>query len=87
MKFKISTSALFKEQSHQIGDVEDTLVVKRIMQNIKSTALSLEHLEKKGLSIEKMILTTKVPQTKYAVVYKIINRPHKKIIAKKIRRL
>lgn len=68
----------------EVEDRETVLTYKRIAQNIKLTASNLENMEKKGFAMKAGNLRIAVPETNYSVVYKVLNNPQKKLIAKKI---
>jgi hypothetical protein len=68
----------------KVEELETVVTYKKIAQNIKTTASSLEKMEKTGIEMKEMTMRIDVPETKYSVVYKVITNPHKKIIAKKI---
>lgn len=67
-----------------VEEMETVLTYKKIAQNIKITADSLDRMEKSGIAVNAMNLNVHVPDTKYSVVYKVLNNPQKKLIAKKL---
>lgn len=86
MTFRVSLSRLFNENMAQIKELGDTIDYKRVAQNIKTTVLYLEKLEKGGMTVHGMTMRNKVPDTNYTVSYKVKTNPHKKLIARKVQR-
>jgi hypothetical protein len=84
MTYKVSLSRLFKEQVGQIREFDTIINSKKVIQNINQTAKELELMQKKGMSIQTPRITSQVHGTKYTVVYKVVNNPRDKLIAKKI---
>lgn len=68
----------------QIKEFDTVVNYKRVAENIKTTAKNLEALEKSGITVQDMSMKNKVPDTNYAIVYKVRINPNKKLIAKKI---
>ena len=68
----------------QIKELDTDLNCKRVTQSIKTTAKELEKMQKSGVTIETTRIKSRVPDTQYTVVYKVINNPTQKLIAKKI---
>lgn len=85
MTYKVSLSKLFSEQMDQIKEFDTDLNCKRVAQSIKTTAKDLEKLQR-GITIEATRIKVKVPDTRYTVVYRVIDNPTQKLIAKKILR-
>jgi len=52
--------------------------------NKKATAKDLEKLPRSGITIEATRIKGKVADTRYTVIYKVINNPTQKLIAKRI---
>jgi len=69
----------------QIKEFDTDLNCKRVTQSMKATAKDLEKMQK-GMIIEATRIKVKVPDTPYTVIYKVINNPMQKLIAKKILR-
>jgi len=69
----------------QIKEFDTDLNCKRVTQSMKATAKDLEKMQK-SMVIEATRIKVKVPDTPYTVVYKVINNPTQKLIAKKILR-
>ena len=86
MTYKVSLSKLFSEHMDQIKEFDTDLNCKRVAQSIKTTAKDLEKLPRSGIIIEATRIKVRVPDTRYTVVYKVINNPTHKLIAKKILR-
>ena len=84
MTYKVSLSRLFNEQLDQIKELDTALNSKRVAQSIKPTAKELEKMQKSGYTIETTRIKRKVPDTPYTVVYKVVNNPSDKLIAKKV---
>ena len=84
MTYKVSLSQLFKEQIDQIKELDTIINFKRVAQNIKTTVKDLEKMEKMGIDIETTRIKSKVTNTPYIVVYKVINNTRQKLIAKRI---
>lgn len=70
----------------QIKEFDTDLNCKRVAQSIKVTAKDLEKLPRSGIIIEATRIKVRVPDTRYTIVYKVINNPTHKLIAKKILR-
>lgn len=70
----------------QIKEFDTDLNCKRVTQSMKTTAKDLEKIQRSGITIEATRIKVKVPDTPYTVVYKVINNPTQKLIAKKILR-
>jgi len=69
----------------QIKEFDTDLNCKRVTQSMKATAKDLEKMQR-DIFIEATRIKVKVPDTPYTVVYKVINNPMQKLIAKKILR-
>ena len=86
MTYKVSLSRLFKEQVDQIKEFDTIINSKKVIQNIKETAKDLEKMQRSGISLETTRIQSKVDGTKYTVVYRVVNNPHDKLIARRINR-
>lgn len=84
MTYKVSLSRLFKEQISQIKEFDTIINSKRVAQNIKITVKDLEKMERTGIDIETTRIKSKVANTPYVVVYRVVNNPQQKLIAKRI---
>lgn len=84
MTYKVSLSRLFKEQVTQIKEFDTIINSKKVIQNIKETEKELELMKRKGISLQTPRIQSKVHGTKYTVVYRVVNNPRDKLIAKKI---
>ena len=69
----------------QIKEFDTDLNCKRVAQSIKATSKELEKIQR-GMIIEATRIKVKVSDTRYTVVYRVINNPTQKLIAKKILR-
>lgn len=84
MTYKVSLSRLFKDQVAQIKEFDTIINSKKVIQNIKETATDLEKMQRSGISLQTTRIQSKVDNTNYTVVYKVINNPHDKLIARRI---
>lgn len=84
MSYKVSLSNIFKEQLAQIVEFDTIINSKKISQNPKQTIKELEKMQKSGISMQTTHLRSPVAGTKYIVVYRVVNNPHNKLIARRI---
>jgi len=68
----------------QIKEFDTTVNYKKVAQNVKTTAKYLEKLQKSDVVVQEMTMKGKVADTKYTIVYKVVNNPNQKLIAKKV---
>lgn len=84
MSYKVSLSNIFKGHLAQIVEFDTIINSKKVSKNPKQTVKDLEKMEKLGISIQTTQIKSNVWGTKYTVVYKLTENPHKKLIAKRI---
>jgi len=68
----------------QIKEFDTDVNCKRVAENVKTVARYLEKLQKSGVIVETTRIKSNVPNTKYAIIYKVENNPKHKLIAKRI---
>jgi len=84
MRYAVSLSKIFKEQLAQIVEFDTLINSKKVIQNTKITAQEFEKMQKSGMSMQIPQLRSPVTGTKYIVVYKVVNNPRDKLIARRI---
>ena len=84
MSYKVSLSHIFKEHLAQIVEFDTLANSKKVTQNPKQTVKELEKMGKSGMSLQTTRIQSRVYDTKYIVVYRVVNNPHPKLIALRI---
>ena len=84
MRYAVSLSKIFKEQLAQIVEFDTLINSKKVIQNTKQTAKELETMQKSGMSMQTTRIRSPVTGTNYIVVYRVVNNPRNKLIARRI---
>ncbi|MCH7560092.1 MAG: hypothetical protein IIC67_01765 [Thaumarchaeota archaeon] len=84
MRYAVSLSKIFKEQLAQIVEFDTLINSKKVIQNTKQTANELETMQRSGMSMQTTRIRSPVAGTKYIVVYRVVNNPKNKLIARRI---
>lgn len=84
MTYVVSFSNIFKEQLAHIVDLDTIINSKKIIQNAKPITKELEKMQKRGVTMQTTRIRSPVVGTNYVVIYRVVNNPKYKLIAKKI---